>query len=338
MTSSDGNLRVLGANDVQSLLDGRQEAILSAVRQAYLAHYEARTSLPHSTFLRFPNEPRNRIIALPAYLGSPFEMAGLKWIASFPGNVQHGLPRASALVVLNDLETGFPTAILEGGAISAKRTAASAALAAKLLHAESNPKEVALVGAGRINAEILSFLRAVFPSLTTAYLFDSVSDNARRFARDHAGVVEFRLLQRAEDALHQAALVSLATTASVPHLADEGGWGRGSTVLHISLRDLRPETILRSVNLTDDVDHACRERTSLHLTEIQEGHREFVAGTLERALRGEGCRSVSDERPLVFSPFGLGILDLAVAALVLEWGNRDNVGFSVRGFSPRAAP
>lgn len=338
MTHSDGNLRVLGVNDVQALLEGKQEAMLAAVRQAYLAHYEARTSLPHSTFLRFPAAPKDRIIALPAYLGAPFEMAGVKWIASFPGNSQHGLPRASALIVLNDLETGFPTAVLEGGAISAKRTAASAALAAQLVHGEAEPKEVALVGAGRINGEILSFLRVVFPSLSTAYLYDSVPENARRFAREHAGLAEFRLLERAEDALRRAALVSLATTASVPHLEDDRSWGRGSTVLHISLRDLRPETILRSVNLTDDVEHACRERTSLHLTEIQEGHREFVAGTLERALRGEARRSASDERPLVFSPFGLGILDLALAALVVERANGENVGLSVPGFSPRAAP
>ena len=63
MTHSDGNLRVLGVNDVQALLEGKQEAMLAAVRQAYLAHYEARTSLPHSTFLRFPAAPKDRIIA-----------------------------------------------------------------------------------------------------------------------------------------------------------------------------------------------------------------------------------------------------------------------------------
>jgi ornithine cyclodeaminase/alanine dehydrogenase-like protein (mu-crystallin family) len=121
---------VLSAADVAAALDGREHAIVDAVRDAYLAHRAGRTAVPHSAFLRLPGDEPNRIIALPAYLGSPVPVAGCKWIASFPANVRHGRPRASAVIVLNDPETGVPTAILEGSLISAARTAASAALAA----------------------------------------------------------------------------------------------------------------------------------------------------------------------------------------------------------------
>lgn len=57
-------------------------------------------------------------------------------------------------------------------------------------------------------------------------------------------------------------------------------------VLHLSLRDLAPEMILAAQNFTDDVDHAVRERTSLHLTEQRTGNRDFVDGTLADLLRG----------------------------------------------------
>jgi ornithine cyclodeaminase len=85
-------------------------------------------------------------------------------------------------------------------------------------------------------------------------------------------------------------------------------------VLHLSLRDLAPEMILAAQNFTDDVDHAVRERTSLHLTEQRTGNRDFVDGTLADLLRGRLSRHHG--RPAIFSPFGLGVLDLAVGKWV----------------------
>ena len=64
----------------------------------------------------------------------------------------------------------------------------------------------------------------------------------------------------------------------------------------------------------DDVDHCLRERTSPHLTEQAAGNRNFITGTLAQVLRGE--IAVPHDRPIVFSPFGLGILDLVVATRI----------------------
>src|SRR5207245_9140880 len=98
------------------------------VRDAYLAHADGQSFNPDSYFLQFPDKPDCRIIALPAYLGKNFDVAGLKWIASYPANIQRGFPRASAVLVLNSSETGYPFAILESSITSAARPAHCASL------------------------------------------------------------------------------------------------------------------------------------------------------------------------------------------------------------------
>jgi N-[(2S)-2-amino-2-carboxyethyl]-L-glutamate dehydrogenase len=327
---------IVGADQVRQVLDGAEEDVLRTVRQTYVLHALGETALPHSVFLRFPDDDRNRIIALPAYLGTDTPVAGIKWIASFPGNVAAGIDRASATIILNSMETGVPEAILEGSTISARRTAASAAVAAATLTGDAPDTGATLVGCGVINFEVLRFLRTALPALREVTLFDLDADRAEGFAARCASAwpeLEVSVAGRVEDALSTHKLVCLATTASVPHMSSE--YCRpGTLVLHLSLRDLTPASVLSAVNVVDDADHVCRAATSLHLAEQQVGHRDFIDSSLGEILLS-GDRFRRDEDGLtVFSPFGLGVLDLAVADLVRHRARRLGLGAEFEGFLP----
>ena len=108
------DILVLKGHEVRQLLVNREHELIDVVRRAYTAHGTGNSALPFSSFLRFPNEPQQRIIALPAFLGSDFDVAGIKWVASFPLNLSKGMDRASAIVVLNSPQTGKPEVIIEG--------------------------------------------------------------------------------------------------------------------------------------------------------------------------------------------------------------------------------
>jgi N-[(2S)-2-amino-2-carboxyethyl]-L-glutamate dehydrogenase len=81
-------------------------------------------------------------------------------------------------------------------------------------------------------------------------------------------------------------------------------------VLNISLRDLGTDAILGSYNVVDDIEHVLNADTSPHLTEQRVGHRALIHATIPQLLAGE--RRPGTDRPVVVSPFGLGVLDLAV--------------------------
>lgn len=289
------------------------------VRDAYLAHHRGEAVNPSSHFLRLPHRAGARIIALPAWLGGDAPVAGIKWIASFPENLRSGLPRASAVILLNDDETGYPYACLEGSVISAARTAASAALAAAAIVEERRARVLGIVGTGLIARYVYTFLLRTGWRVERVCLHDRDPAEARRFA---AGVCEpdrHAEVTVADDTaalMRRADLVLFTTTAGAPDVDDPALLSHAPVVLHLSLRDLAPSMILAAQNLVDDVDHVMTAGTSLHLAEQQERSRWFVNGSLAELLRGE--LTLDRARPIVFSPFGMGVLDMALARWVFD--------------------
>jgi len=328
-------LRVLTGRQVLQLLDGRDAELVAAVTDAYRAHADGLTELPHSMFLRFPDRPADRIIALPAYLGGPADVAGVKWISSFPANVAAGKERASAVVVLNSMTDGRPRLIAEGSVISARRTAAGAVLAAGLLHQGERSPVVGAVGCGRIQFEILRFLCSYGPRPDHVVLVDLDPRRRDRLAGAIAGWgVTCTEAPDIDTALRACDIVSFATTASTPHVAGLGGCPQGATILHVSLRDLTAEAVAGCDNVVDDADHVCRAATSLDLAVQKFGHRDFVRTSIGEILAGRQPARTGGERPVVFSPFGLGILDLAVARLVETLAAQVGAGLLVEDFQP----
>lgn len=328
---------IVTGSEVRALLSGREAEIISSVRDAYVAHGKGGSSLPHSTFLRFPDDARNRIISLPAYLGDGFGVAGVKWIASFPGNFEKGLDRASAVLILNSVQTGRPEAILESSIISAKRTAAGAALAAQVIHRPGDAESVGLIGCGLINFEVARFLKTVCPGIGRLAVFDVDAARAEQFVakcRQFYGAAEFAVARDVESVLRESRLVSFATTALAPHVADLAACPPGATILHVSLRDLSPEAILSADNVVDDVDHVCRAQTSVHLAEQLAGHRGFIRCTLADILTGAAPPRRDPEGVAVFSPFGLGVFDLAVGKLVYDSAVERGQGRVIKSFLP----
>jgi ornithine cyclodeaminase len=178
---------------------------------------------------------------------------------------------------------------------------------------------VGFFGTGLIARYIHTFLTGTGWSFGEIGVHDLSAGSAagfRGYLEQSGTAGSIRVLGSAEELIRSSDPVVFATIAGEPHVSDPSWFSHNPVVLHVSLRDLAPEILLASANFVDDVEHCLKADTSPHLAEQLTGSRDFLAGTLDDVMAGRV--SVPADRPVVFSPFGLGVLDLAVGKYVYD--------------------
>ena len=179
------------------------------------------------------------------------------------------------------------------------------------------PRSIGFFGTGLIARYVHTFLAGTGWSFDEVAVHDVSADSAAGFCGylDRSGTAGRVTVQDSPEAVVRASdLVVFATIAGEPYVSDVSAFDHCPVVLHVSLRDLAPEVLLASANLVDDVEHCLKADTSPHLVEQRTGNRDFLLGTLADVMTARVA--VPTDRPVIFSPFGLGVLDLAVGRFV----------------------
>jgi ornithine cyclodeaminase/alanine dehydrogenase len=174
----DGGLLYLSRADVEAVgLD--ITTIIALLEEAFREKGRGRVEMPPKPGIH--TRPDAFVHAMPAFIPA-MRAAGIKWVAGYPENHKRGLPYISGLLVLNDVDTGVPYAVMDCTWITAYRTAAATALSAKYLaRPESSHAAILACGVqGRTNLEALATL---FP-LTTVFAYDIRRDVQDRFVAD----------------------------------------------------------------------------------------------------------------------------------------------------------
>ncbi|HYG05705.1 MAG TPA: 2,3-diaminopropionate biosynthesis protein SbnB [Stenotrophomonas sp.] len=330
--STPADLLYLSRQDLIVLGGTYSQPYVDAANAALLCHQRGDYVQPLKPYLRWPGATHiaDRIIAMPGYLGGPRPVAGLKWIGSRRHNPERfGLERASALIVLNDPDSNYPIAILEGGLISGMRTAAITAIGARHL-AGSGFQQVAVIGCGAIARMQLQTLLEQFPSISQVSLFDVAQEAATALAAtlgQHFGEVRWNIARNAEQAVRGSEVVVTCTVTDTPYLPFD--WlAAGSFVANVSIMDVHKEVYEQADKVVvDDWEQSNRERKILHQLVLE--------GRFSRAqLHAELGEIVAGQRPgrenaseiILLNPMGMALVDLACAQRFLERAQQAGVG------------
>jgi ornithine cyclodeaminase/alanine dehydrogenase-like protein (mu-crystallin family) len=315
----------LSRSDVEAAGPSMAEIIL-ALETMFLEKAAGRTEMPPKPGIH--TRPDTFIHAMPAYIPST-GAAGMKWVSSYPSNRSLGLPNISGLIVLNDPETGLPVAIMDCSWITAKRTGAATAVAAKLL-ARREARTAGILGCGVQGRSNLEALRAVFP-LTRITAYDNDPGVLSGFVAEAAlGTgMEVVAARVPEEAVRGAEIVVTAgPIVKVPHATIRPGWleagAFASLVDYDSYWDRRA---LAEVDkfCTDDIPQMDFAKSMGFFKEIPPVYAELADLVSGRRPGRENAR----ERTMACN-LGLALDDMATAPLVLRRAREMGLGTRLR--------
>lgn len=170
----------------------------------------------------FPQMPKptadRRIMAMPAYLGGDFQMAGVKWYCSNIENRRRGLPRSILMFILSDVDTGAPLAYMSANLLSAYRTGAIPGVGARY-YARQDAKVIGLVGPGVMGRTVVSAFIAVRPSIHHIKIRgrgqDSIDSFIEWLQHYHPQVTDIEVVDSVEMAVRGADIVSYCNSGEV---------------------------------------------------------------------------------------------------------------------------
>lgn len=298
------------------------EMAYEAVERGLIAHADGLFVMPPKPYVRPGGREREfeegRHIAMPAWVGGSINAVGLKWISSVPKNVERGLPRASGLVVLNDVVTGVPVSVMECATLSARRTGAVAALSWNYLGMANDT--FAIIGCGPISRAVVLALNAVDKPIRQFRVFDINSARGDQFCRSMSGQLKCEICVSPSliACLAGATAVITATTGAKGYI--EASWVKDARLMiPLSLDDFRAETLLSADKIiVDDFEQCAREEKLFHQV-VRDGRisRERVYAQLGEIVAHYKPGRIGEEIIYV-NCMGLAVEDIAVAKAIYD--------------------
>jgi ornithine cyclodeaminase/alanine dehydrogenase len=296
--------------------------IIESLEVAFREKGEGRVEMPPKPGIH-PGAGDNFIHAMPAYIPA-LHSAGIKWVSGFPGNQERGLPYITGLLILNDPETGLPLSVMDCVWITAMRTGAATAVAAKYL-ARPESSVAGVLGCGVQGRSNIEALNVLFP-LERVMAYDVQVNAARRYAQDLSTRLDLEVVvvDTPREAVTGCDLVVTAgPILKKPHRTIQAGWlDQGAFASLVDFDSYwHPAAMLECKFCTDDTPQLRHYQQVGYFQEIPPVHADLG----ELATGQVPGRETPVERTMTAN-LGLAMDDMAVAPLLYHRAVEKGIG------------
>lgn len=283
-------------------------------------------SQPIKPYLRF-KDLNNRIIAMPAFVGNEFDVAGIKWIASFPKNIEKNIPRAHSITILNSATTGEIIAVINTALLSIIRTVSVSGLVLKQFN-KIKPLEnfnLGIIGWGPIGQYHFNMVTNIFgDKVSKIYLYDIRKINKNSI--NHPSKDKVIITKGWEEAYLNADVFITCTTSKNRYIDKKPK--EGSILLNISLRDFKMDIykhVKRNI-IVDDWNEVCRENTDIEMFHNEKGLEKKDTINITDIICDNFSKKICFDEAIMFNPMGMAIFDIAIGAQYFKKAQEKKVG------------
>jgi len=322
---------ILSQEEVKSCLPMKDA--IKAVKEGYIAFAEKRANLPPIVILS-AEKYGGEVDIKTGYI-EDFGLIGTKIVSFFSNNPKIGLPSAIGVIVLMDLKTGVPLAIMDGTYITGVRTGAAGAVAASVL-ARKNSKIVGVIGAGVQARNQVLGLNEVF-ALKKVKVYSQTEESRRKYASEMSEKlgIEVEAVDHARKAVIGSDIVVTATPSKKAIVMDE--WiDKGMHINCIGAdepgkQELDPKIMRRVDKIVVDSLSQCKEMGEIQHALAQGIIKESdVHAEIGEVLAGKKKGRERDDEITLFDATGLAAQDIAAANVVYNLAKKRKIGKTVK--------
>ena len=303
---------------------------MSAAEAAMLSFRDGSIMFPDKIVQIFDESTQERINCLPATL-LPEKICGVKWVSVFPRNpVQYGAQNLSAVVVLSEIERGFPIAFMDGTLCSNVRVGAMGGVAAKHF-ARADSESIGFIGGGEQAKMHLIAMKTVVPSLRECRVSDKYESEERLFAEQMGSLFpDVTFVQAGGDsevAMRGADILVTATSAQAPLL--KADWMKpGAFYSHIGGWEDEYAVAAQCDTIVCDDWETVKHRTQTLSRMYKDGELTDgdVSADLVEVVAGDKPGRQSPDERVYFNAVGLAYVDVAIAFAMYQRAREAGAG------------
>lgn len=308
--------RAISQEDIVGIYQRKSDKFYQIVEDAFSKYDRGEVILPTKISQIFDQRTQKRINCMPATLMSD-KVAGMKWVSVFPSNASQGLQNVSGIMVLSEIKTGFPIAVIDGTLLTNIRTAAVGCVAAKYL-APSKVETIGFIGAGAEARMHFALLKHMFPTIKECRVSSRKIVTEEAFISALQGAaLDVKFVACGGDSFKSASGADIVVTAisgQSPVLKAKD-ITKGCLYIHVGGWEDEFAVVGKADKIVCDEWESCKHRTQTISRMYVQGllKDEDIYADLKDIISGKKIGRENDDEFIYFNSVGLSFIDLNFA-------------------------